>query len=168
AADVNDKVEAFNSVVPLDRAALLAARSERRPVGGPPEAGARTRRGGGAGIDADDFGHLRSSLSRRDADLEGLARVHRGDADAAQHGSVQERIARPVGQLDEAEAFFRFEPFDHGVDRRAGGFLETRSAAAAEPRCRAEITWRRFVFLIVEGAPTPRPKISILVQRGGS
>src|ERR1700730_3590389 len=164
AAIAHDEAEALHGIVPLDRAALLAARFERRPVGWRPEPGARPRRGRGAGIDADDLGDLRAALARCDAQLERLARGDRGDADAPEHGGVQESIARPVGHLDEAEPFFRFEPFDHGANRWTGGFLEARSAA--EARCRAEVAWRLLILLIVEGAPTPRAKISFLFQDG--
>jgi hypothetical protein len=81
---------------------------------------------------------------------------------------VQKRIPRAVRQLDEAEALFRFEPFDDGLNRRSGGFFEARSAtaAAAETRRRSKIARRLFIILIVEGAPTPRTKISILFQDG--
>src|SRR3977135_3060845 len=53
----------------------------------------------------------------RDAHLQRFARLHRRDAEAPQHRRVQKRIPRAVRQLDEAEALFRFEPFDDALHR---------------------------------------------------
>src|SRR5207248_10464974 len=139
-----------------------AGRFERWALGRPkPAAGARPRRGRGAGVDIQHLGHLRSALALRDADFQRLARLHRGDADPPQHRGVQERVAGAVRQLDKAEALFGLEPLDDRLNRRSGGFLETRSA---EPRRRTKIARRLLIVLIVEGTPAPRSKIPILFQ----
>jgi hypothetical protein len=74
---------------------------------------------------------------------------------------MQECVARAVGQLDEAETLLGFEPFDRRLNRRAGGFLEARSAKAGGS---AEVAGRRLEILVVEAAPAPLPEISVLVQ----
>src|SRR5205085_7514714 len=106
------------------------------------------------------LGHLRPALALRDAHFERLARLHLHDPETAQNRGVQKRIARAVRQLDKAEALFGFEPLDDGLNRRPrGGFVETRSAAA-EARRSAKIA-RRFIVVIVEGAPAPRAKVML-------
>src|SRR5439155_8617993 len=132
----HDKAEALGGVVPLYRAGLLAGGLERRSLGGPkPGPGARPRRGRSAAVDIQHLGHLRSALALRDAHFQRFARLHRGDAEPPQYRRVQKRIARTVRQLDEAEALFGLEPFDHRLNRRSsGGFFEARSAAAETRR----------------------------------
>lgn len=45
-----------------------------------------------------------------------------------QHGDVQKNIARAIGQLKEAKAFFRVEPLDDAIKcRPAGGRLFSAS-----------------------------------------
>src|SRR5207244_1677220 len=115
AAVADDKAEPLGRVVPLDRAALLHRRLEHRAVGARCEtSGPRRARHGasGAGIDAEHFGHLRPALALADAHLERVAGLDRGDPVASEYGRMQERIARAVRQLDEAEALFAFEPLD--------------------------------------------------------
>src|SRR5260370_35751095 len=89
-----------------------------RPRGRP----RRSCRLAGAGVDANDLGDLRPALPGRDPHLERVARVDGSRAHSSEHGGVEEGVARTVGQLDEAEALFRFEPFDGRLDRRAGWF----------------------------------------------
>ncbi|HEV8031466.1 MAG TPA: hypothetical protein VGP42_10660 [Stellaceae bacterium] len=77
---------------------------------------------------------------------------------------MQKGVARPVSQLDEAEAFLRFEPFNGCLNRRSRGFLE---AWPAEAGGGAEIAGRRLEIMIVEAAPAPLAKIPVLVQEKG-
>src|SRR5881275_657062 len=73
------------------------------------------------------------------------------------------RPSRPTAR--QSRSPFRIEPLDDRLNRRPrGGFVETRSAAA-EARRSAKIA-RRFIVVIVEGAPAPRAKITILFQDG--
>src|SRR5437762_9175212 len=165
AAVAHDKAEALGRIVPLDRAVLRRGRLERRPLARAETPGPRPRRRGGAAVDVDRVGLLRPALAWRDAPFERLARLHLHDAEAAQNRGVQQCIARAVRQLDKAEALFGFKPLDDRLNRRPrGGFVETRSTAA-EARRRAKIA-RRFIVVIVEGAPAPRAKITILFQDG--
>src|SRR5205807_2687646 len=109
AAVADDEAETLSRVVPLDRSVFLHRRFEDRPVRTRREAaGSRWARHGapGASIDADHLGHLRPALALGDAHLERVARLHCGDAVAAEHSRMQERIARAVRQLDKAEALF--------------------------------------------------------------
>src|SRR5438067_3862541 len=164
AAVAHYKAEALGRIVPLARAVLRRGRLERRPLARAETPGPRPRRRGGAAVDVEHLGHLRPALALRDAHFERLARLHLHDAEAAQNRGVQKCIARAVRQLDQAEALFGFEPLDDRLNRRSrGGFVKTRSAA--EARRSAKIA-RRFIVVIVEGAPAPRAKITILFQDG--
>src|SRR5437763_8631161 len=165
AAVAHDKAKALGRVVPLDGAVLRRGRLQRRPLARAETPGPRPPPRGGAAVDVQPLAHLRPTLALRDAHFERLARLHLHDPEAAQNRSVQKRIARAVRQLDKAEALFGFEPLDDRLNRRPrGGFVETRPTAA-EARRGANIA-RRFIVLIVEGAPAPRAKITILFQDG--
>src|SRR5262249_33098895 len=116
-----------------------------------------------AAVDVQHLCHLRSALALRDPHFQRLARLDLRHAEAAEHGGMQERIPRAVGQLDKAEALFRFEPFDDRLNRRSGGFFEARSTETGRL---AKIARRLVKLLIVKGAPTPLTKITILFQDG--
>src|SRR5579863_9286963 len=128
----HDEAEPLDGIVPFDRAGLLAGDLQGRPIAAAgraePAAAAgtrRPRRAAGAGIDAQHLGDLRPALSRRDAHLERVAGLDLGNPVATQHRRVQKGVARAVRQLDEAEAFLRFEPFDDGAHRWSRWLLET-------------------------------------------
>src|SRR5579884_1139670 len=162
AAVAHDEAEPLGGIVPLDRAALLHARPGRR-LGAEAAAGARRpRRRRRRVIDVQHLGHLRPALSRRHPHLEGLARLHRLDADPAQDARMQERVARAVLQFDEAEAALGLEPLDDRLDRRPRRLLE---AGAAEPRRRPEIARRRLEIVIAKTPPAPLPKPSVPFHR---
>jgi hypothetical protein len=91
-------------------------------------------------------------VSRTNADFEGFAWLHRIDVAPSQHAPMQESVARPIGQFDEAKPLFRFEPFDDGADRRTGGCLEV---CLVEPGSGSESTRLWVVGVSVEVA-TPR------------
>ena len=102
----------------------------------PDRPSAAARPGRRAAVDAEHFGDLRPLLPRRDPDLQGFARLHRGDAVAFEHAGMEEGVPRAVGQLDKPEPSFGLEPFDDGAHRRAGGRVE---AGWGEARRAAEI-----------------------------
>jgi len=51
-----------------------------------------------------------------DPHFEGFAGLNSGDPTLAQHASMQERIARPIGEFNEAKSLFGVEPFDDPAD----------------------------------------------------
>jgi hypothetical protein len=74
----------------------------------------------GAAVEAQDFGNLWPLGPRTGANLERRARRHAIVAAALDHTHMQEGIARPIGQLDKAEALVGVVPFDYGPDRGTG------------------------------------------------
>ena len=94
----------------------------------------------GRGVDRDDAGHLRALDAHGDDDAHLRARQHGVVSGRVQNRRVQESVALPVGELDEAEPFVVLVPFHGRVDRRL-----TR-------RRDREVARRRFVAEAV-GAP---------------
>src|SRR6185437_14742115 len=152
-----DEAEALVGIVPFDGAGHLDG---VREIGrgtlrtGAERTGTAGRLGGGAAlVDVENLGDLRAFLTLADARLDLGAGEHALAAGGFEHGDVQEGVARAVGELDEAEALLRIEPFDHGIDDGTGrrrprrpaeltGHLEPRAAVA-----RAKI-------VVIETAPT--------------
>ena len=69
----------------------------------------------------------------RNCDL--LARLHSGDPTLGQQASMQERIARPIGEFNETKSLFGAEPFDDPANRGApvrGAKVGTRDHLAQE------------------------------------
>jgi hypothetical protein len=74
---------------------------------------------GGAAIYAYDFCHLRTPLPQSHAQLERLARLQGADADSCERGRMEESVAGPVRELDEAVPFAGVEPFHFALNRQA-------------------------------------------------
>src|SRR5260370_32365776 len=96
----NDEAEPLLGVEPLHRAGFLDGRFGRewrtascRRIGRSARRGRRSR----AAVDTEDFGDLRSLLSRLHADFEGFTRLHRGGPVAFEHTCMQERVP-PAGR----------------------------------------------------------------------
>jgi hypothetical protein len=117
------------------------------------------RRLSGAFIDADDLGDVRPFVAGTNPDFEGFARLHGVDAASSQQAPVEERIARPIREFNEPEAFVRAKPVDDTVDGWTGGCLEP---GLAEPGSGAEST-RLWVGISVEVA-TPRMTKNLISQ----
>src|SRR4051812_32443253 len=96
----SDKAEALTRVVPLHRAYLfdggLVARRICRSLR--PWTSRRLLRRG-AGIQADDLGHLRPFRSRAGAHFQRCARRYAGVTAAFHHTYMQEGVARAIRQL---------------------------------------------------------------------
>jgi hypothetical protein len=56
-----------------------------------------------------------------DPHFDDFARLNSGDPTLCQHAFMQERVARPIGELDETKSLFGAEPFDDTTDRWARG-----------------------------------------------
>ena len=93
-----------------------------------------------------------SFVAGADPHFEGFARLSSGDPTLGQHASMQERIARPIGEFDETKSLFGVEPLDDATDRWTGGGLEP---GLAETGASAESTRLWVVGYGVEVA-TPR------------
>ena len=71
------------------------------------------------------------------ADLERRARRYATVAAALDHTHMQEGIARPIGELYEAEPLVGIVPFDYGLDRGTGGrFKPLGAKSGADPKLR--------------------------------
>ena len=84
----------------------------------------RPGRGCGAGIYAYDFRHLKTPLRRNRPELDRHAWLESADAYAYDRGSMEESIAGPVRELDEAVPLSRIEPFQFTPNRRCGRLTE--------------------------------------------
>jgi hypothetical protein len=82
-----------------------------------------------AGIDAQHFGDLWSSLSVTCAHEEGRAKLQNGMADSLNGTDVQEGLAGAIGELDKAEALLRIEPLHTRLGLRTRGDGRTGSGA---------------------------------------
>ena len=91
-------------------------------------------------------------MAGADAHFEAFARLNSADAVLGQHASMQERIARPIGECNETKSLFEAEPFDDARDRWTVRGLEP---GLAEPGSGAECTRLRVGGISVELA-TPR------------
>jgi hypothetical protein len=69
-------------------------------------------------------------MTGTNTNFEGFARLNSGDPTLGQHAPMQERIARPIREFNEAKSLFGAEPFDDPTDRWTGGCLEGCSAKA--------------------------------------
>ena len=78
------------------------------------------RRSCRAAVHVYHFGHLGTPLPQSHAELERLARLQGADADACERGRMEESVAGPVRELDEAVPFVGVEPFDLSPNRQAG------------------------------------------------
>ena len=74
--------------------------------------------------------------------FQGFARLNSAYPVLSQHASVQEGIARPIGEFDETKPLVGAEPFDNATDGWPGRGLEP---GLAEPRSGAECA--RFLVL---------------------
>jgi hypothetical protein len=73
-------------------------------------------------------------VSRTDSDFEGFSWLHNVDAALWQDAPVEEGVAAPTGEFDEAKSLLRTEPFYNTTDRwifilRVRCELSRRSAA---------------------------------------
>ena len=110
----------------------------------------------GAGVDAQDFGHLQALGTGTGADLERRTRRKATVAAALDYTHMQEGITGPIGKLYEAETFVWIVPFDDGLDRGTGGRFKFR--------CRSEIAPGCFEVVVVEAAATGgRKSLSLLL-----
>ena len=157
----DDEAKALLGVEPLHRAGFLdggLVGGTGTPPDMPDAAPARRR----AAVDAEDLGNLRAFLSGRHPHFERFARLHRIGAAALEDAGMEERVARAVGQFDEAEAPFGLEPFDDGAHRRAGRGIEPRGAEAWRA---AKTTLQvRVIAVIVEIAAARLAKIPVSDQ----
>ena|SRR5271166_5127853 len=103
-------------------------------------------------MDAQHFGDVWAFMSRPDPDFDGFTWLHNVDAALSQHAPMEEGVAGPIGEFDEAKSLLRTEPFYDATDRWTGGWLEP---SLANPGSGAESTGLRLVVVIVEFA-TPR------------
>src|SRR6202040_4439369 len=113
----SDKAETLIGVVPLHRAQFFdgAAVARRICRSLRPRTSRRLLRRG-AGIHADDLGHLRPLRSWAGTHLKGRARRYAIVAAAFNHAYMQEGIAGAIRELHEAEPPLRIVPFDGGAD----------------------------------------------------
>ena len=102
-------------------------------------------------------------MSRTNSDFEGIAGLYGVDADLSQHAPMEEGIARPIEEFDEAKSLLGTEPFDGPTDRWTGRGLEGRSVELGSG---AENTRLWLVGISVEVA-TPRIT-EILMSHFGS
>ena len=77
---------------------------------------ALVRPSSGAGIHAEHLGDVRAFMSWPDADFDGFTRLDGVDAALSQHAPMEEGVAGPIREFDEAEALFRTEPLHDAVD----------------------------------------------------
>ena len=69
-------------------------------------------------------------MAGADPHFEGFARLNSSDPTLGQHAAMQERIARPIGEFNEAKPLFGAEPFDDPANRWPGrGLVEPGSGA---------------------------------------
>src|SRR5882757_7629876 len=113
----SDKAEALIGVVPLHRAQLFDGSAVARRICRSlwPRTSRRLLRRG-AGIHADDLGHLRPLRSWAGAHLKRRARRYASVAAALSHAYMQEGIAGPIRELHEAEPLLGIVPLDGGAD----------------------------------------------------
>ena len=94
----------------------------------------RQRRGrGGSAPHVAQAGADVDRRCRSQCDL--LARLHSGDPTLGRQASMQERIARPIGEFNETKSLFGAEPFDDPANRGApvrGAKVGTRDHLAQE------------------------------------
>src|ERR1700726_1739525 len=113
----SDKAKPLIGIVPFHRAQLFDGRAVARRICRSlrPRTPRRLLRRG-AGIHADDLGHLRPLRSRADAHLKRRARRYAAVATTLRHAYMQEGIAGAICELHEAESLLGIVPFDGGAD----------------------------------------------------
>src|SRR5580693_10201121 len=113
----SDKAKPLIGIVPFHRAQLFDGRAVARRICRSlrPRTPRRLLRRG-AGIHADDLGHLRPLRSRADAHLKRRARRYAAVATTLRHAYMQEGIAGAIRELHEAESLLGIVPFDGGAD----------------------------------------------------
>src|SRR5215471_2835229 len=159
----DNEAKALLGVEPLHRSGLLDGRLRRnrsparRRVGRTPGSGRRRR----AAVDAQDFGDLRSFLSRRHTDLQRLPSLHRANAVPVEYAGMEERVPRSIRQLDKTKASFRLEPLDHRAHGGTGWGFEPRWGVAR--RC-TKFTEMRVVTVVVKIAAPALAKIPVSDQ----
>jgi hypothetical protein len=145
-------------IEPLYPAGLLDGCARRRPVRcRRSETRLPWRRGnGGAVIDTDDLGDVWPFVSRPHADFERFSLLHSVEAALSQQAPVEEGIAGPIREFDEAKAFLGIEPLDDTTDRWTGGGLKS---GLAKPGASAESTGLWMVGIDVEVTTSRMTKI---------
>jgi len=73
----------------------------------------------GAGVDAQELGHLLALLARPDPNLKRSTRRHGAVAAALHHAHMEERIA-PTSEPNEAKPLVRIVPLNRGLNWRTG------------------------------------------------
>jgi len=91
-------------------------------------------------------------VTRADTHFNGFARLYSAGPALSQHAPVEERIARPIGELDETKALFGAEPLDDPGDGWPGRSLE---AGLTEPGSGAECTRLSVLGISVDLATPP-------------
>jgi hypothetical protein len=112
-----DKAIAFRGVKPLDPSGFLDRRVWaircRRPVDRAPWCD----RWDGTAIDAQYFGDVRPLVTRANSNFESFARLDSADSALSEQGAMQESVAGPVREFDEAKSLLRAEPLHDTRDR---------------------------------------------------
>ena len=120
----SDEAVALRGIKPLDPAGFLDRRVWaircRRPVARSPWCDRR----GSTAIDAQYFGDVRPFVAGTNTNFENVAGLYHPEPVLGQHGSMQESVAGPIEEFDEAKAFLGTEPFDRPLHWRAGWCLE--------------------------------------------
>ena len=113
-----DEAVASFGIEPLHRAGLLDRCAGRWPVRCPrPETrSSLCHWSGGAAIDAEDFGDVWPFVSWADAHFEGFTRLHCVDPALSEDAPMEEGVARPIGEFDEAKPLLGIEPLDDTTD----------------------------------------------------
>jgi len=101
---------------------------------------------------------VRPFVSWTDVHFEGFTRLHCVDRALSEDAPMEEGVARPIGEFDEAKPLLGIEPLDDATDRWTGGGLE---AGLAEPGSGSESARLWGVGNGVEVAMPRRTKILI-------
>ena len=101
-------------------------------------------------------------MTRANTDFENFARLNSVNPALGQHASMNESIARPIGEFHETKSLFGAEPLDDPADGWPGRSLE---AGLAEPGSGAECT-RLSVLGIGVKLATPRIAEILMSQVG--
>jgi hypothetical protein len=97
-------------------------------------------------------------VSRTDSVFEGFSWLHNVDAALCQGAPVEESVAGPIGEFDEAKSLLRTEPFYDATDRWTGGWFETGLTKTGSG---SEGAGLPLVIVIVEFAMPLTPKLLI-------
>ena len=80
---------------------------------------------------------MRPFVAGADAHFEGFTRLHGVDPALSEDATMEEGIARSIGEFDEPKPLLGSEPLDDSTDRWTGGSLEP---SLAEPGSGSERT----------------------------